>query len=435
MLTGDSDPTTSDRLDAIRVDWPAADHIPDALKVNVDWALGYKPNDLADPYVPMGWLAGLDVPRLLYQPLPPHGPGHGAAGSTEPVWIVTHYDDIERVYSDNDAFSNAGAAEFQAYVGETFPSIPLGIDPPDHRKYRLFLTPHFSPARLNRMQDDIRRVVVDMIDAIAAKGEVDIAWDFGRVYPVRIFMDLMGFPLTMFEQFLAWEWDILHSNDPVRIQSSMRGILAYLRAFIAEKETQPDDKLVTAIVQGQIEGKPLTDDEKIGIVWFLWLGGLDTVAASIGLMFRRMALEPEIQRAIAADPVVIPAAVEEFLRIHPVVNSGRRAKHDLDWHGVMIKAGEQVQCVNSAGNFDPSRFPNPRRFDLSRQANRHFTFVGGVHNCLGAALARRELRVLLDEWFRRIPEFRIKPGTDTTCYPGLLSIRHLHIEWDAAAVR
>ncbi len=299
----------------------------------------------------------------------------------------------------------------------------------------MYLMPHFSPSRLNRMQDSIRQTVVEMIEGFADKGEVDVAWDFGRVYPVRIFMDLMGFPRAMFDQFLDWEWDILHSNDPEKIQASMRGILAYLRSFIREKEQDPDDYLVSAIVHGKIDGRAPTDDEKIGMVWFLWLGGLDTVAASIALMFRRMALQPELQRTIRANPELIPGAVEEFLRSHPVVNSTRKAKHDFEWHGVQIKAGDQVQCFNSAGNFDASRFADPETFDPARKANRHLTFVAGVHICLGASLARREMRILLDEWFKRIPEFHIKPGTDTTVYPGLLSIRHLQIAWDAGQVK
>ncbi|MBU3993337.1 MAG: cytochrome P450 [Alphaproteobacteria bacterium] len=420
-------------LDSCRVDWPAPDHVPEDRKVSLSWAMGYEPNDLPDPFAPCKWLAGADVPRLLYLPLPPEGAAHGAAGQTAGTWLVTHYDDIERVYSDNDAFSNKGQAEFQAYVGETFRSIPLAIDPPEHSKYRLYLMPHFSPSRLNKMQDGIRQIAAEMIESFADKGEVDIAWDFGRIYPVRIFMDLMGFPKDMFDQFLDWEWDILHSNDPEKIQASMRGILAYLRGFIREKEANPDEHLVSAIVHGKIEGKSPTDDEKIGMVWFLWLGGLDTVAASIGHMFRRMAFEPELQQTIRANPELIPSAVEEFLRSHPVVNSGRRARHDFEWHGVQIKAGDQVQCLNSSGNFDPARFADPETFDPARKANRHFTFVAGVHICLGAPLARRELRILLDEWFKRIPEFHIKPGTDTTVYPGLLSIRHLHIAWDPTA--
>ena len=421
-------------LESCRVDWPAPDNVPDHLKVDLNWANGFDPNDLVDPYVPGKWLSGEDIPPLLYAPLPPGGPAHGAAGQLRGMWVVTHYEDIERVYTDNERFSNVGQAEFQAYVGETFRSIPLAIDPPEHSKYRMYLMPYFSPARLNRMQDGIRQIVVEMLDSFASKGEVDIAWDFARVYPVRIFMDLMGFPKSMFEQFLAWEWDILHSNDPEKIQSSMRGILAYLRSFIREKEQSPDENLTSAIVHGKIEGREPTDDEKIGMVWFLWLGGLDTVAASIAHMFRRMGRQPELQQQLRANPEIIPTAVEEFLRSHPVVNSTRHAKLDFEWHGQLIRKGDHVQCLNAAGNFDPARFAAPENLDLTRKPNRHFTFIAGVHICLGAPLARREIRILLEEWFRRMPDFQIKPGTDTRVYPGLLSIRHLHIQWDASKV-
>jgi cytochrome P450 len=414
-------------LDAIRTDRPAPDHVPRDRVVDLSFAMGLIPNDLIDPYEPAGWLSGPEIPRILFDAVPPGALGGGFGMGS---WVVTHYEDIERVYSDNEYFSNRGTAEFQRMIGETFRSIPLAIDPPEHNKYRLFLMPHFSPAKVSRMDAQIRGIVVEMIESFADKGEVDIAWDFGRVFPVRVFMGLMGFPPEMFEQFLDWEWDILHSNDGAKIGAALRGVLDFLRGFIAEKEKSPDEHVVSYIVHGKIDGHPLTDDEKIGMVWFLWLGGLDTVAATIAQMFRRMALQPEIQDRLRADPSLINTAVEEFLRTQPILSSGRSAKCDFEWHGVQIKAGDNVRCLNPAGNFDPAQFANPREFDPARKPNRHFTFVAGVHLCLGAPLARRELRTLLEEWFKRIPEFRVKPGADTTIFPWLLSIRNLPIVWD-----
>ncbi|HEX7853773.1 MAG TPA: cytochrome P450 [Sphingobium sp.] len=419
-------------LDAIRVDYPAPAHVPKDRLVDLGFALGGQPNDLVDPYEPFGWLAGADIPRLLFNPPPPGGHGAGLASMSagKGSWIATHYEDIDRIYTDNEHFSNKGTAEFQRLIGETFPSIPLAIDPPDHSKYRLFLAPHFGPARLNRMEADIRALAAGMIDEFADKGEVDVAWDFGRVYPVRIFMGLMGFPPAMFEQFLDWEWDILHSGTFEKMGAALRGVLDFLRSFIKEKEAKPDAYLVSSIVNGRINGEPLTDDEKIGIVWFLWLGGLDTVAATISQMFRRMALQPEIQDQLRGHPELIQPAVEEFLRTQPILSSSRSAKKDFEWHGMQIRKGDSFQCLNPAGNFDPARFDNPREFDMTRKANRHMTFVAGVHLCLGAPLARRELRILLDEWFKRIPAFRVRPGADTTVFPGLLSIRNLPLVWD-----
>ena len=423
---------TQPTLDSIRVDYPAPPHVPKDRLVDLSWAMGGQPNDLRDPYAPCDWLSGPEIPRLLFAPLPPGAPVNTLAGGGNGSWVVTHYEDIDRVYSDNDFFSNKGTAEFQALIGETFRSIPLAVDPPEHSKYRMFLMPHFSPARVAKMDAQIRAIVVEMIDSFADKGEVDVAWDFGRVYPVRVFMGLMGFPPAMFEQFLDWEWDILHTGDFAKMGAALSGVLAYLRGFMAEMEVAPEDNLVSKIIHGSIEGRPLTDEEKIGIIWFLWLGGLDTVAATISQMFRRMAVEPAIQQQLRANPDLINSGVEEFLRTQPILSSGRRAKCDFEWHGVTLKAGDNVTCLNPSGNFDPARFENPRVFDPTRKGNRHFTFVGGVHLCLGASLARRELRILLEEWFRRIPEFRAKPGADTTVFPGLMSIRNLPLVWDVA---
>ncbi|MCB2060484.1 MAG: cytochrome P450 [Novosphingobium sp.] len=420
-------------LDDIRTDFPdAPPNVPKDRIVDLSFVMGGMPNDLVDPYAPSGWLNGPDIPRLLFNP-PGANAGIGAAagGGMNGNWAVTHYEDIDRIYTDNEHFSNKGTAEFQQLIGETFPSIPLGLDPPEHGKYRMFLWPYFSPARITRdLEPRIREVVVEMIDAIADKGEVDMAWDFARVFPVRIFMGLMGFPKEKFDDFLEWEWNILHSGSLEKMQWALSNVLNFLRGFIAEKEKNPDEFLTSSIVNGTIEGKPLTDDEKIGMVWFLWLGGLDTVAATISQMYRRMALQPEIQTMIREHPEWINGAVEEFLRTQPILSTARRATKDFEWHGVQIRKGDNFSCINPAGNFDPARFKNPREFDPTRKGNRHFTFVGGVHTCLGAHLARRELRVLLDEWFKRIPEFRIKPGTDSTVYPGLLSIRNLHLVWD-----
>jgi cytochrome P450 len=411
---------------SIRSDRPAPAHVPSGRVVDLQWATGRTPNDLVEPYQPFGWLLGADVPRILYDPTP--GPLHPVGG-----WYVMHYEDIRRVYEEHETFSTVGVAEFQRMIGETFHSIPLAFDPPLHTRYRKFLNPHFTPVALKKMEASVRALAVEMIEEFADKGEVDIAYDFGRVYPVRIFMDLMGFPPAMFEQFLQWEYDILHSRDPVKTGDALKGVIAWLRGFIAERERVSDDKLVSKIVHGTIEGETLTADEKIGIVWFLWLGGLDTVASTISQMFRRLGQDQALQARLRTDPELINTAVEEFLRTQPLVNSSRTVVQDTEWHGITLKAGDQVFVLNSVGNFDPDQFADPRAFDPARGANRHFTFIGGAHICLGAPLARRELRCLLDEFLRRIPRFRIKPSADTTVNPGLLSIRNLPIVWDVPA--
>ncbi|MEZ5708084.1 MAG: cytochrome P450 [Blastomonas sp.] len=417
-------PARGDEAELVPAGMPAPDHVPADRVLDLRFAMGGVPNDLPDPYVRCDRLRDPEVPRLLWYPYP-------FTTFTQGAWAVAHYEDIRRVYEDNEYFSAIGVAQFQVLAGETFPSLPLGSDPPDHNKYRRFLNPHFTPKAMNAMEPHIRSVVNEMIDVFADKGEVDIAYDFGRIFPVRIFLNLMKLPFSMFEQFLAWEWEILHSGDPARVGGAVKEVLAYLRGFIAEKQANPDDGVGSYIANGEIDGRPLTDDEKIGMTWFLWLGGLDTVASTISQMFRRLALDPALQQRLRDHPELNHSAVEEFLRTQPLVNSHRQAKKDFEWHGVTVKKGDWVICINSSGNFDEDQFACPHQFDPERKANRHFTFVGGVHACLGAHLARRELRVLLDSFLTRIPPFRVKPGTDTTVTPGLLSIRNLPIVWDS----
>src|SRR5262249_24071032 len=155
--------------------------------------------------------------------------------------------------------------------------------------------------------------------------------------------------------------------------------------------------------------RPLTDDEIIGIMFFLWTGGLDTVAATNALMFRRLALDPALQQHLRENPDLLPDAIEEFLRMNPTVNSARVAKVDHELHGVHIKKGDWVNCFVAAGNYDPAEYEDPRAFNADRSANRHMTFVAGPHRCLGSNLARRELCISLGEFLRRIPPFRLKP--------------------------
>lgn len=407
---------------------PVPAHVPPELVKDLRFVMGDVQNDLDEPYTPCDVMRDPSVPRILWQPYSVGGSGKGG-------WTVHHYEDIRRVYEENETFSSVGAAQFQAFIGETFPSLPLGVDPPEHGKYRKFLNPFFTPVAMKKMEPTIRGIINEMIDSFAAKGEVDIAWDFGRVFPVRVFLGLMKFPMSMFDQFLAWEYDILHSDDLPALQKAVSGVLAYLRGFLAEKEANPDDGIASYIANGKIDGVPLTPDEKIGMTWFLWLGGLDTVASTISQMFRRMAKDQALQQRLRDHPELNNSAVEEFLRTQPLVNSVRWLKRDITWHGVELKKGDPICCVNSSGNFDPQQFSHPEVFDPARAANRHFTFVGGVHACLGAHLARRELRTLLDVFLTRIPTFHVKPGTDTRVSPGLLSIRNLPIQWDAAKAR
>jgi len=373
-----------------------------------------------------------DATKNIYQELPPIFYTHSRfARLFEGAWVVTRYEDIREVYQNAELYSTADAANFQELIGETWPMIPLAIDPPDHGKYRILLNPWFSPGAINALEPKIRATINELIDEFADKGECDLNYDFGRSYPVRVFMDLMGFPRERFEDFLKWEYALLHSRgDLDRVRWGMRSALDYLRGFIEEVRARPDGNLTSHIVHGKVDGRPCTEDEIIGAVAFLWIGGLDTVAATTSLLFRRLALDPELQNRLRGDDSLMPAAIEEFLRMQPLVNSTRLVKKDHEFLGQQIKAGDHIMAFNAAGNFDPNEFDDPWEFKLDRPSNRHFTLAGGPHRCLGSHLARRELRIAVSEFLRRIPEFKLKPGEDAPATPGLIAVPKLPIVWN-----
>jgi len=404
------------------LDVPAPDHVPRHLIRDLRYHMGWVPNTNAEPFEATARLFADDVPPVMWSPMP-------FDNFLDGLWIVTRHSDVANVYQDATTFSSVGQAQFQLLVGETFPSLPLGVDPPLHGKYRRFLNPWFTPQAVAQMLPDIRQLADDMIDEFLAKGGGDFAYDYARVFPVRVFLRLMGLPLDMFEQFLVWEHEILHSRDQTRIANACGATLNYLRGFIAEKEAGPDDTLTSLIVNGEVDGEPFTPDERIGIIFFLWLGGLDTVASTLGLMFRRMALDHELQQRLREDPGLHKSVIEEFLRTQPLVNTTRLLLHDHEMHGVVMKKGDRVMCLNMSANFDPAQFGCPRDFNAERKGNRHTTFGTGAHLCLGMNLARQELRISLEHWLNRVPIFSIPEDGPRDVVPGLLSVKKLPLTW------
>lgn len=396
------------------------DHVPSELVFEPTYE---NANTMDDPFL---------VTKNIYQELPPifYWP-RPYPGRYDGTWVVTHYDDIREVYQNDDLYSTENSVNFHAVIGETFRMLPISADPPEHGAYRRMLNPWFSPKAVNEMEGKMLGIITGLIDGFAGKGHCDAAYDFGRIYPVRVFLDLMGFPQDMLDQFLEWEYSILHSRTDIdKVKFGVSGAIGYLRSFIAHVREHPNEGLGSAIVHGQVDGRPLTDDEVIGCLFFLWVGGLDTVAATTALMFRRLAIQPELQDQLRAQPQLIPDAIEEFLRVQPLVNSSRKAKMDHKLHGVTVRAGEHVMCYNLAGNFDPAEFDNPREVHFDRQGNRHLSFAAGVHRCLGSHVARRELAIALREFLSRVPRFTLAPDADRLVYPNIKATLSVPIVWD-----
>ncbi|MET0370407.1 MAG: cytochrome P450 [Sphingobium sp.] len=404
------------------LDVKVPDHVPKHLVRDLRAFQGLATNDLDDPYLPAERLREPDMPPVMWSPFP-------QTWITTGMWVVTSYKDCAKVYQDTENFISGGSSDFQRLIGETFRNLPLSYDDKQHMMYRRFLNPYFTPKAVGQLNDYIHDLCNSMIDEFVENGGGDFSYDFARVFPVKVFLTLMGFPHEKLDEFLGWEDKILHSRNFDIMRGALTEVLAYLREIMADREANPQDDLISKIMHGEIDGRPINEEEKMGTVFLLWLGGLDTVASTLGKMFRRLALDHDLQQQLRDHPELISSAVEEFLRTQPLVYSMRQLRKDLTMHDVKMKAGDWVQCLSATGNFDPETFENPRHFDPARKGNRHLTLASGPHICLGAHLARQELRIALDLWLKRVPMFSLVSDADRIVYPGLHATKNMHIAW------
>lgn len=340
------------------------------------------------------------------------------ATSMNNSWIFTKHEDCLFVLRNADAFRNIDATPFPRDKDDYFFFIPQEIDPPNHRKYRNIVDPLFCPAGVAKLEGLIRQRASTLIDAIIDKGECEFTTAFGRPLPVSVFLDIMGLPQDMLGTFVEWADDMIHGETPEIMGAALAKAVAYLKGAIAEKKANPDEGVISLIAHAQIDGRPLSDKEVFGFVCFLFIGGLDTVYATLNNIWVWLAQNPDRVQEIIDRPDDINAIVEELLRRYSVTFSGRVVTRDIEVRGVQIKAGDRVMTCLPAANFDPDVFPDPLKVDFDRPRKTILAFTVGVHSCMGGHLARLELKVALQEWLKRIPKFQIKAGEKIAYKPG-----------------
>jgi cytochrome P450 len=330
-------------------------------------------------------------------------------------------------------------------LGNVRPLIPLNVDPPEHSKYRKILDPLFAPKRMDALEGDIAGRAGRFIDAFIDAGECNFTEEFAEQFPSAVFLGLMGLPWEELHTFLDLRDGILHTEkvdpraavDPMAqlavVTATGQRIYDYFNTQLDEREAHPADDVLTHFTTAEVDGDRLTREEILDTCFLFLIAGLDTVSDSLTCMFAFLATHLEHRRQIVDDPGVIPNAVEELLRWESPVPYGvpRVARQDTSLpDGTPIAEGTAIIVSYGAADVDPSEFADPFDVRFDRDVNRHIAFGGGVHRCLGSHLARRELRVALREWHRRIPEYRIKPGHEELEFPpGLRHVKDLTLSW------
>jgi cytochrome P450 len=315
--------------------------------------------------------------------------------------------------------------------------IPEMLDPPEHTQWRRLLAPMFTPARATAMTDDVRAQATSLIDEIADRGQCDFVSEFARKYPTAIFLRMMGLPLSEFDKFLAWEYVILHGNDESdpkreRAAQAMGEVAQYFAEVIAtaRKDNSGGTDIISTAVRWEIGGAPIPDAELLSLCTLMFVAGLDTVAAQLSYITYTLATDAALRQRIVSDPEVIPAAVEEFLRVYPIVQPGRRVTQDVVFRGCPLKRGDMVLFPLAAAGRDPHQYQDPSTVDFDRGRARHISFGAGPHRCLGSHLARVELIAGLQEWHRRIPDYSLADGqTIVEHHSGVYGLNNLPLTW------
>lgn len=327
--------------------------------------------------------------------------------------FLTSWAAVEEGARHPEVFSSERAFDT---LGSPLPLVPIAIDPPDHVRYRRLLDPFFAPRRLAPLEPRLRAQIGELIDGLSDRPAFDAIADLAVPYPSQVFLTLFGLPLSDRERLLAWKDGLLKAIDvtggdlaPDAMEAAL-GLFEYVQRSVTERRHGDGDDLMTQLLQVTDEGG-LTDEDVIGLSFLFVLAGLDTVTAAIGFALYHLAVDADLRRTVAADLTLVPTFVEEVLRLElPAPMPPRVATRDHVVGDVVIREGSRVHLTLATANRDPAVRDHPDQLDITREANRHFAFGAGVHRCLGSHLARMELRLVLEEFLRRVPDFSLAPG-------------------------
>lgn len=300
--------------------------------------------------------------------------------------------------------------------------IPLEIDGEEHRQWRKILDPMFAPKRIAYLEDQVRSLARELIAQFVDHGRSDLLEDYCVPLPCLSFLRLLGAPVEKLDFFLEFKDGVVHPKgdtfEEIQANVAMAGgkIAEYFAGFIAERraEVDPKNDIVSALLRSEIDGRPVSDEELLNVMFLFMFAGLDTVTSSMACFFAWLGRHPEERDRLVADPSLIPAAVEEVLRYESPVPSGTRyADADIDLgDGLTIHAGETIHVFWAAANVDPLAFPDPLTVDIGRRRTTHIAFASGTHRCLGSHLARLELRIAVEEFLAAAPDFVIDSGRE-----------------------
>jgi len=384
----------------------------------------------------------------LFRDGPPHtvfdrvrstAPLHWSSRPGEPddgFWSVTRYADVQALSRDHARFTSTDGFTFPRQTGDHGPFVDniMYRDPPAHTAHRKPLNRSFTPKAMSEIEDKVRAVVVNVIDRLEGRDSFDWVAEVAAEIPARVVASVIGVPDEEHSELVEWASNIFGKDGTpeaeARFQQAVRSVMGYGKILVGARRAQPSDDIMTLLLSAEVDGAPLTD--AVLEMWFVTLtgAGFETTHTAIAHGMLLLDSMPDLRERLTVDRQSIAGTVEELLRfITPVNFMGRTATQDVELHGQTIREGHFVCLWYAAANRDPEVFERPHHFDADRTPNPHQAFgaMGSPHHCLGAHLARLELRILLEEMAARRFPWRVNGPAERVHGPFMNALKRLPV--------
>lgn len=327
-------------------------------------------------------------------------------------WSLFRHDDVVRVLHDHETFSSAASRHL---------SVPNGMDPPEHTVYRRLVEPYFAAARVDAFEPSCRQLAADLVGRVLARGEVEFMAEFARPFAVAVQCTFLGWPPALHEPLARWTRKN-HEATLARDQAAMADIAREFEGFIdqmlearRQAGAKPGDDVTAALMDETVGGRPLGDEAIASILRNWTVGEIGTIAAAIGILVEYLSRHEDLRDRLRGRPELLPAAIDEILRIHgPLVANRRAATRAVEIGGRSIAAGERLSLIWISANRDGRVFDDPDAFRLDRDSAANLLYGAGIHVCPGAPLARMELRVAMEELLGHAVGIEPVPGNPAT---------------------
>jgi cytochrome P450 len=337
------------------------------------------------------------------------------------TWLPVTHEHVREIAYDTENFTSRAVVVSTEVPLDPAPiggAPPITSDPPFHHEARRIVLPPFSPKKIAEWEPEIRRLCNELLDKMEAEAKtgltIDAAIQYAQHIPVNVIARMLGFPLEDQDLFREFVHDLLEkiNLDPLHRLAASERIDAYLKAQIDDHVANPRDDLTGYLLEVELFGEKIPHELVGGFILLLLVAGIDTTWSAIGSSLWHLATHADDRRRLVNDPSLMTTAIEEFLRAYAPVTMARLVAKDHDFHGCPMKKDEWVLLPFPAANLDPAEFPDAEKVLIDRAENRHAAFGLGIHRCLGSNLARLELRVAIEEFIKRFPDFELAHGEE-----------------------